>query len=104
MAKAKTVKLISSEARVYPTLGLACDAGEIVELDRDPGIHGLWLLDDDGHAVIPEVAQHDPDGGDTGTDDDDQGQGDPADPDASTSSPDPASGSTASGQNPGEGA
>ena len=109
MAKAKTVQLISVEARVYPTLGLVCDAGEIIELDSDPGIHGLWPLDKDGHAIIPGPApREDQDGGDTGTEDDDQGNGDAdagtGNPDGSTSSPDTAGGESNGEQNPGEGA
>ncbi len=49
-----TVKLMSLEGRDYPTLGRTLEAGEIIELDADPFIAGLYPLDPNGRIIEPK--------------------------------------------------
>lgn len=47
------VKFLASESRVYPTLGLTVNAGDVVELPEDTDVAGLIKVESKSDKFAP---------------------------------------------------
>jgi hypothetical protein len=56
------MKFRAAEARVYPSLGISVNAGDVVDLDTDPQAAGLVLISDTKKLVTVEEESESPDG------------------------------------------